>query len=241
MIFSGSLLGMKPLPQTGTSALLEMLSPHLNDRFINDLFPRQPRQGRHASFSPAQLLRVQLLQLLTPAHSGNLLIKLLPENRGWRDFARLPNKRSLPDAKMLHQFRERLDLIKLRQMNRQLLTTLLAALDPMRKTVAIIDATDLPAATNCFKKKCGDPQRFTRSGRRPYGQKRAEPLVCRLQKAHVALVGGSTRRTRLASATDQLGRARQPLRRAIFRAEPSLLPSSTRVCAGFGGGRPCLH
>jgi hypothetical protein len=93
------------------------------------------------------------LQLLTPAHSGNLLIQLLPENRGWRDFARLPNKRSLPDAKMLHQFREKLDLIKLRQINRQLLTTLLANLDPARKTVAIIDSTDLPAATNCFKKK----------------------------------------------------------------------------------------
>ena len=143
---------MKRLPQTGTAALLEMLSPHLDDGFINDLFLRQPRQGRHASFSPAQLLRVQLLQLLTPAHSGNLLIKLLPENRGWRDFARLPNKRSLPDAKMLHQFRERLDLIKLRQINRQLLTTILADLDPARKTVAIIDATDLPASTNCFKK-----------------------------------------------------------------------------------------
>jgi|SRR5580658_2562588 hypothetical protein len=151
--FLSSLSGMKRLPQTGTTALLELLSPHLDDGFINDLFPRRPRQGRHASFSPAQLLRVQLLQLLTPAHSGNLLIQLLPENRGWRDFARLPNKRSLPDAKMLHQFRERIDLIKLRQINRQLLKTILADLDPARKTVAIIDATDLPAATNCFKKK----------------------------------------------------------------------------------------
>jgi hypothetical protein len=153
LVFSSSLLGMKPLPQTGTAALLELLSPHLDDAFINDLFPRQPRQGRHASYSPAQLLRVQLLQLLTPAHSGNLLIQLLPENRRWRDFARLPNKRCLPDAKMLHQFRDRLDLIKLRQINRQLLTPILAGLDPARKTVAIMDATDLPASTNCFKKK----------------------------------------------------------------------------------------
>jgi hypothetical protein len=160
---------MKRLPQTGTVALLEMLSPHLDDAFINDLFPRQPRQGRHASFSPAQLLRVQLLQLLTPAHSGNLLIKLLPEHRGWRAFARLPNKRSLPDAKMLHQFREKLDLIKLRQINRQLLTTILAELDPARKTVAIIDATDLPASTNCFKKKCGNPHRFGRGSRCAHG------------------------------------------------------------------------
>jgi hypothetical protein len=171
---------MKPLPQTGTSALLEVLSPYLDDGFINDLFPRQRRQGRHPDFSPAQLFRVQLLHLLTPVHSGNLLVKLLPENRRWRDFARLPNKRCLPDAKMLHQFRERLDLIKLRQINRHLLAPILAGLDPARKTVAIIDATDLPAATNCFKKKrCGA---FCQTGRRgcSHRQKRAKPLVCRL-------------------------------------------------------------
>jgi hypothetical protein len=211
LVFLSSLLAMKPLPQTGTVALLELLSPHLDDRFINDLFPRQPCQGRHASFSPAQLLRVQLLQLLTPAHSGNLLIKLLPENRGWRDFARLPSKRCLPDAKMLHQFRERLDLIKLRQINRQLLTPILADLDPARKTVAIIDATDLPASTNCFKKKYAHPYCLTGGGRCPDGQERAEPLVCRLQKTHTALVGGRNRRASLASAADELGRARQPL------------------------------
>jgi hypothetical protein len=209
--FLSILSGMKQLPQTGTGALLEMLSPHLDDGFINDLFPHQPRQGRHASFSPAQLLRVQLLQLLTPAHSGNLLVQLLPENRCWRDFARLPNKRCLPDAKMLHQFRERLDLIKLRQINGQLLMPILAGLDPARKTVAIIDATDLPASTNCFKKKCGDPNRFTGGGRCPDGQKRAEPLVCRLQKAYAAVVGGRNRRSRHARAADELGCARQPL------------------------------
>jgi hypothetical protein len=125
----------------------------LDDGFINDLFPRPRRQGRHADFNPAQLFRVLLLQLLTPVHSGNLLIKLLPENRSWRDFARLPNKRRLPDAKMLNLFRARLGLIKLRHINRQLLAPILADLDPARKTVAIIDATDLPAATNSFKKK----------------------------------------------------------------------------------------
>lgn len=202
---------MKPLPQTGTVALLEMLSPHLDDGFINDLFIRQPRQGRHASFSPAQLFRVQLLQLLTPAHSGNLLIKLLPENRGWRNFARLPNQRCLPDAKMLHQFREKLDLAKLRQINRRLLAAILAGLDPSRKTVAIVDATDLPAATNCFKKKCDGSQCLAGGSRCPDGQKRAESVVCRLQKTHAALVGGRNRRTGAAGSTDELGRARQSL------------------------------
>ncbi len=146
---------MKKLPQTGTAALLDVLSPYLDDSFVNDLFPRRPRQGRHADFSPAQLLRLQLLQLLSPVHSANLLIKLLPEHRSWRDFARLPNKRRLPDAKMLHLFRQRLDPVKLRHINRQLLAPILAGLDPARKTVAIIDATDLPAATHSFKKNSG--------------------------------------------------------------------------------------
>ena len=115
--------------------------------------PRKRRQGRRTNFSPAQLLRVLLLGLLTPVHSFNLLIELLPENRRWRDFAMLANKRQLPDAKMLHQFRDRLDLIKLRRLNQHLLQPVLNSLASSRKTVAIMDATDLPAAAHCFKKK----------------------------------------------------------------------------------------
>lgn len=143
---------MKSLPRTGTSALLETLSPYLDNDLVNDLFPRRRTQGRRCLFSPAQLFRVLLLCLLTPAHSFNLLVRLLEENRSWRDFACLPNKRVLPDAKMLHQFRDRLDLVKLRAINGHLLRPLLSGLDPARKTVAIIDSTDLPAGSNPFKK-----------------------------------------------------------------------------------------
>ena len=144
---------MKFLPQTGTSALLEMLSPYLDDELVNDLFPERRGRGRRCSFRPSQLFRISLLSLVTPVHSFNLLVKLLPENRLWRDFAGLPNKRVLPDAKMLHQFRDRLDLCRLRQINRGLLTPLLTNLDWTRKSVAIIDSTDLPASTHSFKKK----------------------------------------------------------------------------------------
>jgi hypothetical protein len=143
---------MNALPQTGTSALLEKLSPHLNDRWVNQLLPCQRGPGRRRAFSSAQMLRVVLLGLLTPAHRFNLLLKLLPENRAWRKFARLPNQRELPDAKMLHQFRSRLDLIVLRQLNALLLRPLLEQMEPSGKTLAIIDATDLPAAANSFKK-----------------------------------------------------------------------------------------
>jgi hypothetical protein len=144
---------MKSLPQTGTAALLETLSPYLNNDVINDLFPRRRGRGRRRLFSAAQLFRVLLLNLVTPVHSFNLLVQLLAENRSWRTFAHLPNQRTLPDAKMLHLFRDRLDLSKLRAINHHLLAPILAGLDPTRKSVAIMDATDLPAATHSFKKR----------------------------------------------------------------------------------------
>ncbi len=143
---------MNPLPTTGTGALLERLSPHIPDDLINSLCVSQTGSGRRRLFSAAQLFRVSLLVLLTPVHSFNLLVKLLPENRSWRAFARLRNRFQLPDVRMLHQFRARLDLAKLRCVNRHLLTPLLEAIPSSTKTVALIDSTDLPAATNGYKK-----------------------------------------------------------------------------------------
>lgn len=140
------------LPPTGTSCLLDTLSPYLDDEFIDDLFPRMQRQGRHPFFRPSQLFRVSLLGLLTPAHSYNLLVELLPENRAWRNFGHLPNKRQYPDAKALHQFRVRLGPGRTRCIQEHLLRPLLEGLNPLRKTVAIMDATDLPAATNRLRK-----------------------------------------------------------------------------------------
>jgi hypothetical protein len=145
---------MKTLPQTGTASLLEKLSPYLDDAWINALLPPQRGSGRRRAFSSAQLLRVLLLGLLTPAHSFNLLLRLLPENRAWRRFAHLPNQRTVPDPKMLHQFRSRLDLVSLRRINAHLLRPLLEQLEPTRKTLAIMDSTDL-AAANSFKKVAG--------------------------------------------------------------------------------------
>jgi hypothetical protein len=100
---------MNALPQTGTTTLLQVLSPHLNDAAINDLFPRKRGRGRRSLFRPAQLFRVLLLDLLTPVHSFNLLVQLLPEHRSWRDFARLPNKRVLPAA--THSFKKKIPVL----------------------------------------------------------------------------------------------------------------------------------
>jgi hypothetical protein len=154
---------MISLPQTGTSSLLEILSPHLDDWIIDDALPPSRRRGRPCDFSSAQLFRVLLLTLLTPVHSFNLLVKLLPENRAWRKFARLPNQRVAPDVRMLHEFRQRLDVRTLRQINAALLAPLLDRLDPMRPTVAIMDATDLPApVADGFKKRVHFPRRGPR-------------------------------------------------------------------------------
>jgi len=143
---------MKRLPTTGTGALLERLSPYIPDDLINSLWVQRPGPGRPAFFSPAQLFRVSLLTLLTPAHSFNLLTELLTEHRPWRSFARLRNRGELPDVRMLHEFRARLSLTLLRRVNEHLLQPLLAGTSRFEKTVAVIDSTDLPAATNAYKK-----------------------------------------------------------------------------------------
>jgi len=142
---------MKLLAQTGTCDLLQQLTDHIQDEWINDLLPRHCGAGRPNAFSSAQMFRVSLLVLLTPVRSFNLLVKLLPENRAWRRFARLPNRFKIPDVRMLHEFRERLNLMSLRQINGNLLRPLLGQLDPSRKTVAIMDSTDL--AASAFKKR----------------------------------------------------------------------------------------
>lgn len=143
---------MKSLAITGSAALLEELSPFVPDDFINCLFDKGTRRGQPRKFSPAQLYRSTLLVLLTPAHSFNLLATLLSENKSWRSFAHLRNRWNIPDAKMLHQFRDRIGVTQLRNINRHLLQPLLAGLDRFPKSVALMDATDLPAATSAYKK-----------------------------------------------------------------------------------------
>ena len=53
---------------------------------------------------------------------------------------------------MLHEFRRVLDLTKLRCVNEHLLAPLIEGTAGLAKTVALIDSTDLPAATNAYKK-----------------------------------------------------------------------------------------
>ena len=139
------------IPTTGTSALLELLSPYVPDSEIETALPRRCG-GRRAEWSSAQLLRVLLLLLLTPVRSTNLLCELLPEQRAWRRFAHLPNLRRVPNVRQLHEMRERLTPGVLRKLNAVLLKRIFATWPKGVPGVALIDATDLPAATNEYKK-----------------------------------------------------------------------------------------
>src|ERR1700761_5077582 len=176
---------MKQLPITGSKALLELLSPHIPDDLINTLLVQPRGPGRPPRFSPAQLFRLLLLALLTPAHSYNLLVALLPEHRPWRSFARLRNSRDLPDVRMLHEFRQRLAPLVVRQINARLLQPLLAGTGTLAKTVALIDSTDLPAATSAYKKT-------PRGNTPPHGQQSAG-AAAKTARAAGSLATKSTR------------------------------------------------
>ena len=141
------------LPATGTAKLLALLDPHIPDDFINEHWQWRPARGQRPKFNAAQLWRLHLLVLLTPVHAFNLLLTSLPEQRRWRDLARLPNQRHLPDVRMLHEFRARVGGGGLRQINDHLRRDFIEPAAGWEQSVALIDATDLPAACRGFKKK----------------------------------------------------------------------------------------
>lgn len=161
------------LPTTGTVELLERLSDFIPDEFINTELAFRRCSGQRRSFVPAQLWRTHLLALLTSAHSFNAVVRLLPEQRAWRRFAHLPQRHHMPDVRMLHEFRLRAGVTGLRAINDYLVRRLLKLIPDHSQTVAIIDATDLPAAT-ADKKKTGA------SGRRngpPWGRELARQAI----------------------------------------------------------------
>ena len=141
------------MAMTGTSELLEQVSPYIPDDFINEQWPGGRTGGRRRAFSAAQLWRTHLLVLLTPTHSMNLLVKLLKEHRSWRGFAHLSHRQRVPDVRMLHEFRAHMGVSGLRRINEQLVKPLLGPVRERSDTIAIIDATDLPAACTVFKKR----------------------------------------------------------------------------------------
>jgi hypothetical protein len=161
------------LPPTGTNELLERLSDFIPDEFINSelAFPRFAGQRR--SFVPAQLWRTHLLALVSSAHSFNAVVRLLPEQRAWRRFAHLSQRHCTPDVRMLHEFRQHAGVTGLRAINDYLVRRLLKWIPKDSLSVAIIDATDLPAAS-------ADKKKTEVSGRHnalPWARARAKPAT----------------------------------------------------------------
>jgi hypothetical protein len=189
------------LPATGTAALLELVNPFVPDDFINAGWPTGPTGGKRRDYSAAQLYRVHLLSLLSPVHSLNLLVKMLPEQRAWRKFAGLRRQTQVPGVRVLHEFRGRVGVAGLRRINRHLLAPLVTTYAWQPWTVGLMDATDLPAACVGFKKKHWAILRRARRAGRAHAQDRAESLLCRLQKTHAAIMAASVFNRRAAGAT----------------------------------------
>src|SRR5882672_1731635 len=190
------------LPPVGTSRLLELLSPYAPDDFLAEVGPRGSTGGRRHALSAAQLWRTHLLTVLTSTHSLNLLVAQLSEQSAWRRFARL--RRTLPTARMLHEFRQALGVGGLRRINQHLVGRLLRRQGVQPNAVALMDATDLPASCCGFKKKFCRLHRRARGAGRAHAQNRSEPLVRGLQEAHLAVVAADDPSVGDARAAGQL-------------------------------------
>src|ERR1035441_693763 len=116
------------LPPVGTSQLLELVSPYAPDDFIAEVCPRHFTGGGGDALSAAPLWRTHLLAVLTSTHSLNLLVTQLSEQAAWRRFARL--RRTLPTARMLHEFRQTVGVAGLRAINHHLVGRLLRRAGP---------------------------------------------------------------------------------------------------------------
>ena len=160
------------LPQTGTAQLLTLVDPYVPDQFINQHWSGRPLRGPARSLSAAQLWRVHLLAVLTPTHSFNQLVALLPEQPAWRQFARLSHRHGGPDVRMLNEFRARVGVAGLRAINDTLREPLLERAAGWTHAVALIDATDLPASCGGFKKK---RRNVTRRTAPPWAGARSRP------------------------------------------------------------------
>jgi len=157
------------LPPTGTHRLLDLVAPYVPDAFIDELFPRRFTGGRRCALSAPQLWRAHLLALLTSTHSLNSVVAQLPEQAAWRRFCRLRGQ--WPGVRMLQEFRQQIGVSGLRQINQHLLERLLRRHGVQPHAVAVMDATDLPAACSGFKKK---PPALTPPRARPWADARSK-------------------------------------------------------------------
>src|SRR5206468_13041483 len=170
-----------------------------------------------------------------------LTLDLVAGQRAWRKVAQRPSRHRSPGPSQLHEPRERSGVSGLRQIYEHLLAPLLAGLLPERRTVGLIDATDLPAATRAYKKSQRIVFRSSGCVRWANDQDRPEPLVRRLQEAHVAFVAEPVRSAGTADSNYFLGRACQSRRSAVPVAQHALLFAATELASGHRHRRHGLY
>jgi hypothetical protein len=98
--------------------------------------------------------------------------------------------------------------------------------------VALMDATDLPAACSGFKKKYWHLYRRARGIGWAHAQDRAEPLVRRLQETHAAFVAAHGPSDGDVVAAGQLADARQCGRGGSVGAQPAVVCAQPGLVAG---------
>jgi hypothetical protein len=223
------------LPPVGTTRLLELLGPYAPDDFIAEICPRDFTGGRRHDLSAAQLWRTHLLAVLTSTHSLNLVTAQLSEQAAWRRFARL--RRTLPTARMLHEFRQTVGVDGLRHINQHLVGRLLHRQGVQPHAVALMDATDLPAACGGFKKKFRHLHGGACGPGRTHAQDGSEPLVCRLQETYLAVVAAHDASIGDARTAGQLDHACQRGRRRPVAAESALVSATLGLVARHRRGR----
>jgi len=222
---------MNRLPVTGSNQLLALLDPYMPDDFINDRWNVRPVRGPRWQFSPAQLWRTHLLAFLTPVHSLNLLAQLLPEQRAWRDFARLRNRHRTPDVRILNAFRSRMGVMGLRQINEMILQPLIQTAALWQSATALIDATDLPAACGGFKKKTPALTPLPMPRRADARSRPARAAGSSATKSTAFVCGGANIRQRSCWCHWSVGSRRPTFRRVVC----SCPVSTTAINAGRGG------
>lgn len=221
------------LPPTGTNRLLDLVAPYVPDAFIDDVCPQQFTGGRRCELSAPQLWRVHLLALLTSTHSLNLVVAQLPEQAAWRRFCRLRGQ--VPGVRMLHEFRRRIGVSGLRRINQHLLERLLRRQGLQPYAVALMDATDLPAACSGFKKKHRHVQRGARGIGRTHAEDRAESLVRGLQEAHLAALAADRAYVGHVGAPGQLADTGQCGRGRSAGPQLAVVSPVLGLVAGRGG------
>jgi len=135
--------------------VMKKISPYIPDDEIDFLFPFRTIniQGRKRTFKASQLYRAHILTMIKEVTSFNKLSTEFKSRRSFRDFCRFRNKNSTPSTRTLSEFREYIGPSGFRKIAQLVIMAFLNTVKLPIVTVAVPDATDMPARCKGFAKK----------------------------------------------------------------------------------------